>query len=157
VRPFLVFVQAEGASVPLEALAGQARAQLGATATVLDAGVPDVSGTVFRVGMRIRIEVVASRDCGIFRLGARAITPDDVALARAAEHRGQAAGMGELAARCHAIWTIEPEASSPEWILLELCALLAFAALGPVLPPDGATLFGVRSARERASRLRMSS
>jgi hypothetical protein len=143
----LVFAQAEGALIPFAALAGQARAHFSASVNVLDAGVAEpASGG--------RLEVVASGERGIFRLGARAITPGDVALARDAERRGHAAGMGDLAARCRSVWSVEAESGAPEWLLLELCALLAFAALGPVLPPDGSTLLGVRSARERAARLR---
>jgi hypothetical protein len=36
---------------------------------------------------------------------------------------------------------------------LNLCGILAAIALGPVLPDDGATLYGVRGAMERVERL----
>ena len=50
------------------------------------------------------------------------------------------------------IWRIEPEGEAPAAITLELAGLLASVALGPVLPPDDSTLFGVRGARERAQK-----
>lgn len=146
---YLVFAQPEAAVIPLEAIAGQAAAHLGARLHRLDASDDSSSG--------LRVEMVASGERGVFALGSRGVTPGDVARAREAEQRGHAAGMGELAARCLTLWSIEAEPGTPEWMLLELCALLAFAGLGPVLPPDGSTLLGVRSARERAGRVRPSS
>jgi len=126
-------------------LAGQARARFAAEVTVLHASA-DLAGA--------RLEVAALGARGIFVLEGRTVTPTDLERARAAEQRGRAAGMADLAARCPTIWSVEAEAGTPEWLLFELCAVLAFAALGPVLPEDGSTLFGVRGARERAERLR---
>ena len=149
----VVFAQVEGAAVPVEAIAGQIAAQLGARMTTLPAAVARASAARVLEPV-LRVEVVAGAERGAFVLGARPVTSEDVECARQAEQRGRAAGMGALASRCRTVWTIEGEAGAPEWILLELCALLAFAGLGPVLPPDGSTLLGVRSARERAARLR---
>ena len=84
----------------------------------------------------------------------RPVLPDDLERARRAEIRGRAAGMATLAARCSTVWVLTAPDDAPEWLVLEACARLAFAALGPVLPPGEETLLGVRSARERAERLR---
>jgi hypothetical protein len=100
---------------------------------------------------------------GEFRLTSRATNRDDLANARDAEARGQAAGMAALAERCTRLWAIDaalsrhsaPNASPEipgEAAFLTLAAICASVALGPVLPPDRATLFGVRGAIERRDR-----
>jgi hypothetical protein len=61
--------------------------------------------------------------------------------------------MGALARRCPTIWDLEPDPGTPEPATLNLCALLAATALGPVLPPDTSTLLGVRSAMVRVEEL----
>jgi hypothetical protein len=90
-----------------------------------------------------------------FSLQTRPTTAADVADAEVAERRGRAGGMALLAAKCGELWLVEvsdEDATKVEerptwWLLL---ALLASVSLGPVLPSDGSTLLGVRSARERA-------
>jgi hypothetical protein len=77
----------------------------------------------------------------------------DRADAREAELRGQAAGMAGLAARCPTVWDVEPVGEDSELARLNLCAILAAVALGPVLPDDGSTLYGVRGAMERVEKL----
>jgi hypothetical protein len=87
-----------------------------------------------------------------FTLGLRPRTAEDLAFADQAEIAGRAGGMALLARRCPVVVVIEPAAGTPERALLTLCALLASALLGPVMPPDHSTLFGVRGARERAEK-----
>jgi hypothetical protein len=77
----------------------------------------------------------------------------DRADARAAEQRGQAAGMSKLAERCPTVWEVEPVGEDSELARLNLCGILAAVALGPVLPDDGSTLYGVRGAMERVDKL----
>lgn len=77
----------------------------------------------------------------------------DRADARDAEQRGQAAGMAALAERCPTIWDVEPIGQDSELARLNLCGILAAVALGPVLPDDGSTLYGVRGAMERVQKL----
>lgn len=115
--------------------------------------------------------LLAARDQrGSFRLCVRSRTDADLLDARRAEELSRAAGMAALAERCPTVLEVavlastgEPETTTApnepahEELLLELCALLAFVALGPILPPDGSALFGVRGARERAERLRAAS
>jgi hypothetical protein len=88
-------------------------------------------------------------------LRARDVTHDDLEHARGAEARGKAAGMSALAERCPQIWEIGvDERSAPgEAALLAMSGICASVALGPVLPPDHATLFGVRGAMERLALL----
>ena len=90
----------------------------------------------------------------MFSIGVRRVTTDDLGAASRAEARGNAFGMAALAARCSHVWSVSVVEQAPPWLLLECCALLASVALGPILPPDEDTLMGVRSARERAEKLR---
>ncbi len=87
---------------------------------------------------------------GQFRIESRATNDDDRFAAEAAEARGKAGGMALLAARCGAVWTLLPEGAASGSAELQLSALLASVALGPVLPSDESTLYGVRGAMERA-------
>jgi hypothetical protein len=84
-----------------------------------------------------------------FRVTCHSATAQDWDAAREAERRGRATGMGALAARCEGVWTVEPEEPGYDAPLLNLSAILASVALGPVLPADGSTLYGVRGAMER--------
>ena len=145
---YVVFAQTGPAVLPLADILARGRAHSPLDLHLLEPSrIEDVRDAA-------RIRVSAFEISAEVRLAVRPVTPDDVVIARVAERRGNASGMGELAARCPALWRVEPEPLAPEWLILELCALLAFAALGPVLPPDAATLLGVRSARERAAKLR---
>ncbi|MEI9937033.1 MAG: hypothetical protein WDO69_07395 [Pseudomonadota bacterium] len=90
---------------------------------------------------------------GRFSIHTRWASEHDRADARDAEQRGQAAGMATLAARCRTIWDVEPIDDDSELARLNLCGILAAVALGPVLPDDGSTLYGVRGAMERVEKL----
>ena len=85
----------------------------------------------------------------------RACAEGDYEAAERAERAGSAGGMAALARRCRFVWELEPGAAA-EVEVCRLCAILASVLLGPVMPPDGSTLFGVRGARERAERLERS-
>jgi hypothetical protein len=108
---------------------------------------------VARSGSRLQLKLVSSHPQFVQELtiDAREVTREDLANARDAEARGRAAGMGALAERCKVAWEVrgttsaEPDPAA----LLTLCAICASIALGPVLPPDHSTLFGVRGAIER--------
>jgi hypothetical protein len=101
----------------------------------------------------IVIRLACSRPAlgGEFRMTVRATTNDDLMNARDAEARGRAAGMGALAERCPQVWTIDAATAQipSEAAYLTLAGICASVALGPVLPPDASTLFGVRGAIER--------
>jgi hypothetical protein len=83
-------------------------------------------------------------------VAARGTLPEDLAAAERAEVAGRAAGMAALAARCKTLWEVEPVGDVDAATLHAFCALLASVALGPVMPPDESTLYGVRGAMQRA-------
>ena len=100
----------------------------------------------------LRLESARYPGSGSFRIESRLATAADRAAAQAAETRGKAGGMALLAARCAVLWTITAEGEPSGSAELQLSALLASVALGPVLPSDESTLYGVRGAMERAER-----
>lgn len=106
---------------------------------------------------RDRVEVLLRSDEhgyeGRLSIHTRWTSEHDLADARGAEQHGRAAGMATLAARCPTLWEVEPIGEDSELARLNLCAILAAVALGPVLPDDGSTLYGVRGAMERVERL----
>ena len=138
---YLVFSQEPGPP-PVERLAAHAARFFSSTLEVAE---QDEASIVLRL--------VCSRPPlrAEFRLTWRATTRDDLLAARDAEARGRAAGMGLLAEKCAQVWTIEAsgESGASDAAYLTLAGLCASIALGPVLPPDGSTLFGVRGAIER--------
>lgn len=138
---YVVFSQSSDLRWPLVALLGNARRFFDLSVDVLE----ERDATV-------RIAVDRGGAHGHFRLSIEPATPELLARARAAETAGRAAGMATLAERCPTIWRIEPEGVASEALTLKLAALLASVALGPVLPPDDSTLFGVRGANERAQK-----
>lgn len=85
----------------------------------------------------------------------RACVEGDYEAAERAEIAGRAGGMAALARRCRYVWEVG-EGGAGEAEVLRLCAILASVLLGPVMPPAGDALFGVRGARERAERLERS-
>jgi hypothetical protein len=81
------------------------------------------------------------------------LAPEARRAADQAAQRMGGAGMDTLVARAKRLWQL---AATPldgdERMPLLAAAVLASLLLGPVLPPDGASLFGVRGARERLER-----
>ena len=102
----------------------------------------------------VRLRLISARypGHGTFRIHAGRPTDADRAAAEVAEERGRAGGMAQLAARCVALWSVTPEGEVSGSAELQLSALLASVALGPVLPADESTLYGVRGAMERAEK-----
>ncbi len=140
---FVVFSQLPGELAPFEQLAAQAGRFFATSLDLLSRGAETVE-------LRLRGE--RPRFEQAFAIRTRPTTPDDRAVAAQAEARGRAFGMAELAGRCPRVWELAPAAplgSTLEMATLTLCAICASVALGPVLPPDHATLFGVRGAIER--------
>ena len=132
---YAVFAQTEAPVVPFDALRANAKRYFRLELSLLEQSGPSV---------------LLGLDGETFRVMASPTTPDDLARAREAETAGSAAGMATLAERCRHVWRLETDA--PESATLRLAAILASVALGPVLPPDGSTLFGVRGAMERAQK-----
>jgi hypothetical protein len=73
---------------------------------------------------------------------------DDLRAAEDADTKAGLTGLGTLARRCPMVWLVAVESDADRTALL-LSAILASVALGPILPPDQAELFGVRTARQR--------
>lgn len=104
--------------------------------------------------LTLRLHPSATDDPVEIPLMAREVTKKDMKDVTDAERWGHAAGMGAIAARCRYLWEMTLPDDLPEAAALSLCAALASVALGPVLPPDKSTLFGVREAIERAREAR---
>ena len=108
-------------------------------------------------GAGARVELILHSEThgyeGRFSICTRPTSPHDLKDARHAEALGRAAGMASLAERCPTLWEVEPVGEDSELARLNLCGILASVALGPVLPDDGSTLYGVRGAMERVDHL----
>jgi hypothetical protein len=150
---YLVFAQEKHARLPLATLLNNARNYFGWSVTVLDEqGVPADGSEVLQSRVLLELEHGASGDRTRFEIAARSVDPADHQTARDAEIKSQAAGMANLAERCRIVWELTPGPQAQQAATYEMCAVLASAALGPVMPRDGSTLFGVRGALERARR-----
>ncbi len=142
--PHRVFTQVLDLGIDTAALERQAGTHFRLSLDVLD---HPPNGTV-----RLRVESQKT-DGGTFSIRPRFCTPADLEDAVLAEERGRASGMSLLAQKCPSIWEVHAEPDVDEAALLELCGVLASVALGPVMPPDISTLFGVRGAMERVEKL----
>jgi hypothetical protein len=149
--PTRVFSQQPDLVAALPKLLAHARRFFAAELNVLSASSPTRTDVVVAEAL-VELESARYPGRGKFRIESKATGSDDRFAAEVAEARGKAAGMAELAARCQALWVIHPEGEITGTAELQLAALLASVALGPVLPVDESTLFGVRGAMERAER-----
>lgn len=146
-----VFSQEPDLVAALPRLLAHARRFFALELEVLSASAPDrPDHTVAEV--MLRLESGRYAGSGTFRVESRPTTADDRFAAEAAEARGNAGGMSLLAARCPQLWSLLPQGEVQGSAELQLSALLASVALGPVLPEDESTLYGVRGAMERAER-----
>lgn len=146
-----VFSQKADLVAALPELLAHARRFFAAELNVLSASAPDrpdpSTGAVVLV-----LEGARYPGSGTFEIAARPTNASDRADAEVAEARGRAGGMSLLAARCAQVWSITAQGEPSGSAELQLSALLASVALGPVLPSDGSTLYGVRGAMERAEK-----
>jgi hypothetical protein len=139
---YLVFSQEPDGLPDTERLATHASRFFGSKLERLEAGAAWV---------RVRLSSARPPFDAELILRVRDVTRDDISDAKGAEARGRAAGMSALAEKCPRLWEIGPaQGSAPsEDAYLALAGICASVALGPVLPPDRSTLFGVRGAMER--------
>jgi hypothetical protein len=144
-----VFAQRVDLTLDLPELLRATRRYFDATLEVQSRTEPEATGE--QVQLLLRSEKYGYE--GVLTVHSRQTTPTDLTDARLAEQRGKAAGMANLAERCPTIWEVSSVGSDSELARLNLCGILASVALGPVLPDDGATLFGVRGAMERVEKL----
>jgi hypothetical protein len=147
---YRVFTQTPEGGIDPAALVRTATRHFEASLEILGAEEP-VSPAAGRTGVSLRLVSARRGFSRDFSVLSRATTAEDWAAARRAETLGRSAGMSALAERCHFIWVISvgTGTGAEGAALLNLCAILASAALGPVLPPDESALFGVRGAMER--------
>lgn len=153
---YRVFAQTSEVRLDLAALLQSARRFFEATVEVLEEQgvvVTPTSAPVLAPWVRLRIISERQGYSAVVRVSCRAANVEDWRAAQQAEERGRAAGMGALARRCASLWLVEAEPGSSEAAVLNLCGVLASVGLGPVLPPDGSTLFGVRGAMARVEAL----
>jgi len=146
-----VFSQQPDLVAALPKLLAHARRFFAAEIDVLAASPPE-RAELANAEVTLRVASARYPGAGTFKLVSRPSTDDDRFDAEAAEIRGQATGMSLLAARCPVVWGVASEGEVSGTAELQLSALLASVALGPVLPEDGSTLYGVRGAMERAEK-----
>lgn len=151
-KPTRVFSQQLDLVATLPKLLQHARRFFALELSVLSASPPGQQPEHARA--RVELEGARYPARGTFLIESRVATDDDRFAAEAAEARGQAGGMALLAARCATVWEVTAEGATSGPALLQLSALLASVALGPVLPDDESTLYGVRGALERAEKAR---
>jgi len=149
--PTRVFSQQPDLLAALPQLLAHARRFFAAEIHVLAASSPDRADLAV-AEVTLALESARYPGHGTFRVEARRPTEADQAAAQAAELRGRAGGMAQLAARCGAVWELAADGDVTGSAELQLSALLASVALGPVLPTDESTLYGVRGAMERAEK-----
>ena len=146
-----VFSQQPDLVAALPQLLAHARRFFAAEVDVVSASAPD-RPSLAEAEVRLRVESARYPGRGTFCIQSRPPTEADRAAAAVAEVRGRAGGMAQLAARCSSLWVVTSEGEISGTALLQLSALLASVALGPVLPEDESTLYGVRGAMERAEK-----
>lgn len=146
-----VFSQQADLVAALPKLLAHARRFFAAELDVLSASPPDRAEPE-NAEVTLRLSSARYPGAGTFRIVSRSRSDEDLFAAESAEVRGQATGMSQLAARCKVLWSVTGEGEVTGTAELQLSALLASVALGPVLPEDGSTLYGVRGAMERAEK-----
>ncbi len=168
---YVVFTQVPDGRLDPAQLVAQARRFFEAEIEIVDAPLAAAVGG-FGGEVRLRLHSPKHGYGAEFLVRSRACEAADFQAAQLAEARGRAAGMAALAERCGYLWQIEAsdaralthpslasanasglaETNALELSTLNLCALLASVGHGPVLPPDGSSLFGVRGAMQRVSK-----
>lgn len=136
---YLVFSQRPNTDADLGGWDAHARRFFGASVTASEGG--------SRLAVTPEGEAPAPRG-----VRARTSTAEDRALATKAEAHMGGGGLGHLAQRCPTVWEVERE-SEQDPAALRVAALLASVLLGPVLDAAGPEIFGVKTAREKLTRL----
>jgi len=149
--PMRVFSQQPDLVAALPQLLAHARRFFAAELEVLSAS-PAQRPELARANVGVRLESARYPGRGAFQIETRPATDEDRAAAERAEVRGLAGGMAQLAARCPVVWIVVRDGEVTGSAELQLSALLASVARGPVLPADESTLYGVRGAMERAEK-----
>lgn len=147
---YLIFSQRADALLDAHALAHQAERFFGAALELVHPkrfpfGPPSVDAA------RVRL-APAGVPGGTRLCYGRARAESDLDRAHRAEMHAGYTGMFDLAKRCPTVWLVAAEAN-PDATALLLAAIFASVMLGPIVAPDGAELFGVRTARQKLEEL----
>jgi len=149
---FLQFAQRDPSGLPLRELCESAARHFQAELRLSSETASEVG--VDSAPVSARLEFAAPRfGSRSFLLTARATSDEDRARLEPAEALNQSYGMAGLGRRCRAVWELSALSPALAAHSYYFGALLASVALGPLLPPDGSGLFGVRSARIKADEL----
>lgn len=143
---FLVFGQAKSVAIPLSALEANAN-RFFATKLGLSVEKNYLAGYDAEEDAA---NVILSGDAlrAVRLLYVRKVSEGDRMRAERADATGGASGMFDLTRRCETAWIVDSEGEGDRAALL-LAAVLASVVLGPIVPPTGDELFGVRTARLR--------
>lgn len=80
---------------------------------------------------------------------ARRTTTEDLRRAHRAEQLGKVGGgLFDLAKRCPMVWRVEAT-SDDDRASLAIATIISMVLLGPIVPPSGNALYGVRTARTK--------
>jgi hypothetical protein len=148
---YAVFAQRQSAEFDVDAWSRHSAQFFGASLGLTCEKRPDAPRAVDAAGLVLARE---GHDPAVRIVFARPASADDHAAADRAGAAQPGAGLDALARRCGYVYLVvcEPDAgaaAASDRDALALAGVLASVLLGPVLPPDGASLFGVRGARER--------
>ena len=140
---FTVFSQAPSPVLDVGALKNQATrffaAKLGLTVTKkYGSFLPDTDAA------RVVVATDDGTASGTRLCFGRRASDADLSAAELAD--GGSTGMALLAQRCPTVWMVVLE-SDDDRVALTIATIFASVMLGPILSPDGAELFGVRTAR----------
>lgn len=143
-RAFTVFAQRSDARVELAAWQRNAERFFGAkVGLTVDKRYPDGH---FPARDAMRVVVAGGGADGARLCFGRPRLPDNLRAAEDADTRAGGTGLALLAKRCPSVWLVVTEGERDR-VALRLAAILASVLLGPILGPDGAELFGIRTAR----------
>lgn len=142
VRGYLVFGQAAPAPFEVGTLRGYASRFLAARVglSAEKKGPPPLHDLAFVLVHREPLK-------GTVPVEVRPAQDADRELAKSAE-AGRGGGLEGLAARCPWVFVVHEDPENP-WPALLVACLLAGTSLGPIVSLDGATIFGVKTGRER--------
>jgi hypothetical protein len=140
---FAVFAQRTDAALDVAALQRHAARFFGVKIGLTvdkryDAGAPAIDAA--------RVVIAGSHAAGTRLCFGRPATEEDREATDAADTAGT--GMAILARRCGAVWLVATsEEADGDRAALTIAAVLASVLLGPILPPRGDALYGVKTAR----------
>ena len=144
---FMVFSQASDARIEADAWEKKAATFLQMRFGLV---VPKVYDVEYPNTDAALVVIAASEGEGRLRLiQCRPAVQADLERATAGERLGAVGGgLVDLAMRCPSVWFVEA-IGDDDRMALAIATVIAMTHLGPIVPPQGDTLFGVRTARTK--------